>query len=85
MWEKENISYPQKKKKKGGKKEIALVRLLAFTQQNTTVFAIYKDWKILSKIISLWGHSSYQSNLIVFDSLLIWVDVVKMADVLNSI
>ena len=67
------------KKKIGGKKKIALVCLLAFTEHHGV--CIYKDWEILSKIISLWGHSSCQSNLIVFDSLLIWVDVVRMADV----
>ena len=49
IWKKENTFYPQKEKKIGGKKEIALVCLLAFTEQNTTVFASTKTERYYQK------------------------------------
>lgn len=80
----QNKSYSLKKKKK--KKEvkrileIAWICLLAFAEENT-LFVSTGTGNTIKKNDQLWGHSPCQSNLIAFDSFLIWVDVVRMADV----
>lgn len=54
--------------------------LLPFAEQKRTHYLHLQGLQDTIKNYQFVGHSSYQSNLIVFDSLLIYVDVVKMAD-----